>query len=76
MVLIVPFISFIVALLLVLIIKSNSKNNLATTPPPTTTTGPIPTMEPPKYLYKNTAGTSYYKNIKSMKISLNWNQNN
>ena len=58
MVLIVPFISFIVALLFVLIIKFNSKNYLATTPPPTTTTGPIPTMEPPKYLYKNTAGIS------------------
>ena len=40
-----------------LILKLNSKNNIATTPPPTTTTGPIPTMEPPKYLYKNTAGT-------------------
>ena len=59
-----------------LILKLNSKNNIATTPPPTTTTGPIPTMEPPKYLYKNTAGTSYYKNIKSIKISLNWKQNN
>ena len=30
-------------------------SRLATTAPPTTTTGPVPTMEPPAYLYKNTA---------------------
>ena len=74
---ILPLISILNMLvsLFFLILKLNSKNNIATTPPPTTTTGPIPTMEPPKYLYKNTAGT-YYKNIKSIKISLNWKQNN
>ena len=74
---ILPLISIlnILVSLFFLILKLNSKNNIATTPPPTTTTGPIPTMEPPKYLYKNTAGT-YYKNIKSIKISLNWKQNN
>ena len=76
---ILPLISILNILLVslfFLILKLNSKNYIATTPPPTTTTGPIPTMEPPKYLYKNTAGT-YYKNIKSIKISsLNWKQNN
>ena len=30
-------------------------SRLATTAPPTTTTGPVPTLEPPAYLYKNTA---------------------
>ena len=30
-------------------------SRLATTAPPTTTTGPVPALEPPAYLYKNTA---------------------
>ena len=71
----ISILNIVLVSLFFLILKLNSKNNIATTPPPTTTTGPIPTMEPPKYLYKNTAGT-YYKNIKSIKISLNWKQNN
>ena len=72
----ISILNIVLVSLFFLILILNSKNNIATTPPPTTTTGPIPTMEPPKYLYKNTAGTSYYKNIKSIKISLNWKQNN
>ena len=51
--LIAPLLILAALLLLVLILKFNYPKNIATTAPPTTTTGPIPTMEPPKYLYKN-----------------------
>ena len=47
--------ALLLLLVLILILKFNYPKNIATTAPPTTTTGPIPTMEPPKYLYKNTA---------------------